>query len=90
MPLRRLLVLIRHLPAESALAHAVHGSHWSVEAHLLDDVRMALTHSKKHPAKPHPSRPTGKAKKALDPLRLAAGRRRRMERKRAIERGEIT
>lgn len=62
---------------------------WTVTDHLLDDIRMALTGSKKKPAKPHPQRPKGKAKR-LNPRRLADGMRRRQERKRALERGEIT
>lgn len=30
--------------------------HWSLEAHLLDNLRMAQTGSKKKPAKPMPGR----------------------------------
>jgi hypothetical protein len=68
----------------------VHGTWWSIEAHLLDDVRMALVHTKKRAAQAHPARPTGRIKRALDPIRLAAARRRRRLRQRAIERGDIT
>ena len=90
LTLRRLHVLIRHLPPDSATAVALGGPSWSIGDHLLDDIRMALTHSKKRPAKPHPLRPRGRRKKTLDPRRLAAGRRRRAERRDAIERGDIT
>lgn len=72
------------------MAQAIHGGpSWSITDHLIDDLRMALTNSKKHPAKPHPQRPLG-IKKRLNPKRLADGRRRRAERRRQIEAGEIT
>lgn len=90
LTLRRLLVLIRHLPPESALSAELRGGepHWTVGDHLLDDLRMAQTGSKKHPAKPHPQRPLG-SKKTVNPQALAAGRRRRAARRRAIEAGDI-
>jgi hypothetical protein len=90
LTLRRLLVLIRHLPEESALTVALaDGMRWSLEAHLLDDLRMWLTGSKKQPAKPHPARPLGNPKR-LNAEAIAAGRRRRALSLRAIEAGEIT
>jgi hypothetical protein len=67
--------------------------HWSLEAHLLDDIRMVWTGTKDKPAKPHPARPTGKRRRAVTPDRrrkLAEARRRAHERRRAIEAGEIT
>lgn len=89
---RRLGVLVRHLPHESAVAQ--HGRklkpYWTVEAHLIDELRMTLVHSKKNPAKPHPDRPTGTVR--VDPERakkLAAGRRRARIRKERIASGEI-
>jgi len=51
-------VLIRHLPPDSPLGDALRGGreHWSLEAHLLDDLRMVWTGDEKHPPKPHPGR----------------------------------
>jgi hypothetical protein len=49
---------VRYLPADAAL-WAIHrdGPEWSVEAHLLDDLRMLWSGTKDKPAKPHPMRP---------------------------------
>jgi hypothetical protein len=57
--LRRLWILLSNLPTQSRLyADLYNDGHeiWSLEAHLIDDCRMALTGSEKHPAKPHPAR----------------------------------
>lgn len=89
LTLRRLLVLIRYLPRESAVQIAVNGEHWSIEAHLIDDLRMVQVHSKKNPAKPHPARPLGNPKR-LNAEAIADGRRRRALRARRIAAGEIT
>lgn len=58
LSLRKVGVLVRHLPGESRTVRHLSGDgpHWSLEAVLLDDLRMAMTSSKKHPAKPHPLR----------------------------------
>src|SRR5690606_27068527 len=42
LTLRRLWVLISHLPPESTLAHIERAGHpeWTLEAHLLDTIRM--------------------------------------------------
>jgi hypothetical protein len=67
--------------------------HWSIEAHLLDNLRMVQTGSKDKPPKPHPMRPTGEKRRRDTPDRqrkLAAARNRARARRRAIEAGEIT
>ena len=89
LTLRRLYVLVSQLPAESRLAQD--GSmHWSLEAQLLDDVRMALTGSKQHPPQPHPQRPKAPSeRKPHDPRVVADARRRSRERERQIAAGEI-
>lgn len=57
LSLRKVGVLVRHLPAEAATVEKITGNPaWSLEAILLDDLRMALTHSEKRKAKPHPAR----------------------------------
>ncbi len=90
LTLRRLYVLVSQLPGESRLAQTEQ-FHWSLEAQLLDDVRMALTGSKEHPPKPHPQRPGAKRElKQHDPRRMADARRRSRERERQIAEGEIT
>ena len=80
-----------HLPPESAVAGIVREGklHWTLEAHLLDDLRMAMTGSKKNPAKPHPMRPKGKAKRMTMTQRrkLHAARARAAERRRLREEG---
>lgn len=87
-----MLVLVRQLPPESRLAQELVGTHWSVEAHLLDTLRMVWTHSEKQPAKPHPDRPTVEKRRQESPefkQALEAARRRARVRKQKIERGEI-
>lgn len=90
LTLRRLKVLIQHLPADCAVNRSVgEPLHWGVEAHLLDDLRMTLVGKK---AKPHPQRPK-RSKRPASPDRLRAlqaGRRRAAARRKAIESGEIT
>jgi hypothetical protein len=90
LTLRRLLVLIRYLPDESALSTLMRKAPaWSVEAHLLDELRIAIQGRK---GKPHPARPRGQRRR-LTPERLkkiAESRRRAAARRRAIESGEIT
>lgn len=93
LTLRRLRVLISYLPEDSALAAAERGGkpHWTVEAHLLDDLRIVLTNTKKDPAKRHPARPKAAPKKPT-PERLrkiAAARRRASDRRRRIASGEL-
>lgn len=85
---------LAHLPPDSAVAALERDGKppWTMTDYLLDDQRMhfeAVNSKKGHQPKPHPLRPTG-AERRLDPQRLAAGRRRRVERARAIEAGEIT
>lgn len=95
LTLRRLAVLVRHLPPESSVAFIARDKemHWSVEAQLLDDLRMVWTGTKDKPAKPHPKRPTPGRARRKDPARarkLADAKRRARERRRAIAAGEIT
>lgn len=84
-------MLVAHLPPESATAFALRGkAHWSIEAHLLDDLRMALTGSEKKPPKPHPSRPKAVQRHGRpSEVALAKARQRRAARHRAIAAGEI-
>lgn len=93
LTLRRLRVLIRHLPEESALALAQRDGkpHWSVEAHLIDDLRMSMTGTKDRPAQRHPARPKPSPKTHTPERqrRIAAARRRAADRRRRIESGEL-
>lgn len=90
LTLRRIWVLVKHLPPESAVMTALRdgAAHWTVEAHLLDELRMTLTGSEKEPAKPHPERPQpGRAARRNDPERqrkLAAARKRARDRRRRL------
>ena len=88
LTLRRLFVLISHLPPTSNVAAIPRGGrpHWSIEAHLLDNLRMVQTGTKEKPAEPHPLR---FEPKRLPASRIADGQRRRAERLRLIEAGEI-
>lgn len=95
LPMRRLWVLIHHLPADSAVAAIDRdGPLWTLEAHLLDDVRMwlmLLAGAKAKEVKPHPQRPI--PAKHVDPARMKKiidARKRLHERQRAIAAGEIT
>src|SRR5690606_9976085 len=95
LTLRRIFVLVRHLPPESAVAEVLRGGkpHWSIEAQLIDDLRVSLTGSKERPSKPHPSRPKPSSRPRTTPERarkLAAARRRARERRRRLEAGELT
>lgn len=92
---RKRAAFLRHLPESSAVAGIGRdGPRWSVEAHLLDDVRMWLMRlcgAEIKDIKPHPQRPIGA--KPIDPARqkkLADARRRAKERRRRIAAGEIT
>ena len=86
LSLRRIRNLVAALPVESAVdAIDRRGKPaWRLEHHLLDDIHMALTHSKKRPAKPHPLRPRGKPK-VLNKRRLEAGQKRRQARLRRLK-----
>lgn len=68
-------------------------AHWSLEAHLLDDLRVALTSTEKQRAKIHPARPkpTGKRKPDSPERRskLADARRRARQRRARREAGEL-
>lgn len=93
LTLRMIYVRLSHLPPESAVMTLERDSKpvWSVEAHLLDDVRMVLSSSEKHPARPHPDRPV---KRRAAPSRerarkLAAARKRARARQRAKDTGEL-
>lgn len=91
--MRRLWVLVTHLPPESALGALGRDGkpHWSIEAHLLDDLRMAMTGTKEKPAKPHPGRPQGgNQQRRINRRAFRAAQRRAAERRAAIAAGEIT
>ncbi|MFV0315444.1 MAG: hypothetical protein ACK5O2_00585 [Microthrixaceae bacterium] len=82
LPLRRMWVLISHIPADAATADALRKQPaWSIEAHLLDDLRIVLTSTEKKAAKPHPDRPRPAASRP-DPAKVADARRRRAARHR--------
>lgn len=92
LTLRRLHALVTNLPPESALARELSSNpEWTLEAHLLDTIRMALTSTEKKPAKPWPGRfkpnkPDADQRSAA----LRAAEKRRLERERKIAAGEIT
>lgn len=88
-------VRLVRLPPESSVWTEVRGEpYWTVAEHLIDEVRMALVHSTKHKAKPHPQRPRGlKGPAQVTPKRrrvIANALARKAERQRQIEAGEIT
>lgn len=95
LTLRRLLVLVTHLPPESATAGLMRDGKpmWTGEMHLLDDLRMAMTTSTKHKSKPHPQRPKATAKRRKDSperrRKLTAARKRAADRREKIASGEI-
>jgi hypothetical protein len=94
LTLRRIFVLVQHLPPESAIADLARDGkpHWSIEAQLLDDLRVSLTGSKDRPSRPHPARPKPSTQPRETPERrrkLAAARRRARERRRLIDAGLI-
>jgi hypothetical protein len=73
--LRRLLVLVRHLPPGSAVEAAVHPStepEWGVLHQLVDDTRQCVTAALgvKEPA-PHPLSPHARRARALTAERAA-------------------
>lgn len=87
LTLRMILVRIRHLPPDSAVSIALGGAGWTVTDYLVSDLFHAQV------GKKHPGRPKDVASKAPSPDRerkLAGARRRRAQRQRAIEAGEIT
>lgn len=94
LTLRRLHVLVTHLPLESVTVALVKGTPWTRTEHLLDDLRMTveLTIPKKKRTKPKPH-PDRKSTKHVDPARrrkLQSARARARERRRKIDAGEIT
>lgn len=85
LTLRRLLVLLDHLPPGAATVRATGGSGWSLTDYLVSDVYHALAQT------PHPSRPVVNAPSDPDrDKRVAAFKARAAERQRAIDAGEIT
>lgn len=89
LTLRMLLVRVKYLPAESALAAG-----WSRTDHLLDELRRqtAAAAGVKNP-KPHPDRPKSQKHRRVDtPARRKAVRefhRRAAARKQAIAEGRL-
>lgn len=91
LTLRRINVFITHLPPDSAVVSVVFregAPYWSLEAHLLDNVRMALTGSEKQPSQPHPGRPFATAASNKGgperKRKIAAARGRARERRRQL------
>lgn len=64
---RRLLVIVRHLPVDSAVGRAL--ELWPIELELLDDIRRAQMAAIKAPSDPHPARPEAKAQAAAKAAR---------------------
>lgn len=85
LTLRRIGLLIRHLPPGSATALATGGTGWGLSDHLLADIYGA-TAGEAHPSKPKPVKGSDPAR---DKARRAAKARAR-ERQRQIDAGEIT
>ncbi len=91
LTLRRLWVLLQHLPSESALGSIDRNGHpeWRLEHVLLAHVWQQTARSKK----PHPMLTAAmkrNQRRVQDPARVQAARRRAAERRRAIAAGEIT
>ena len=85
LSLRRLRNLLFNLPPDSATSTALRGgtAWWPVEAHLIDDLRIALTSTKKDTSKPHPARPQPPRKRGgPDRARKLADARRRAQQRR--------
>lgn len=95
LTLRRLWVLVRHLPTDSSVALVVgpRAAQWQLEHHLLDEIRIGLAAlaGEKKP-KPAPGR-FGPSRLPHGPdweRRLAAAKRRARDRRQAIEAGVLT
>jgi len=85
LTLRRIGVLVRHLPVDSSTAMATGSPGWTLTERLLADVFHATA------GEPHPGLPESATQ--VDPSRakaIRAAKARAAERKRAIEAGEIT
>jgi hypothetical protein len=82
---RRIGVLVRHLPADSASAVADGGSGWRLEHYLLADV-FHSTAGKPHPALPPPVKGSNPERD----MHIRQAKARAYERARAIAAGEIT
>lgn len=92
LTLRRIYVLIKHLPPESHCASLSRDGrpHWPITAHVLDDLRIAMTSTKDHPTKPYPTRFPPKRVSGQLRRKIQDGRRRRRDRQAQIDAGEIT
>lgn len=87
LTLRQLASFVTGLPPDSATARAVGGDGLTMTDVLLMDIFHAQA------GKPHPSRPSGRGDvvaSAEKAERLRKAKRRAAQRRRAIERGEIT
>lgn len=80
--LRRLLVIVRHLPVESAVGRAL--GEWPLWWDLLDDIRRAQMVAIKGNPDPHPERPAAR-RQAEAKAERAAKRRRSIEESRERE-----
>lgn len=86
LTVRMILVRVRHLPPDSAVAVALGQPGWTVADYLIADLFHATG------GKRHPSRPTGSTAQIADPVRerkLRSARARARARQRAIARGEL-
>ncbi|WP_017590912.1 hypothetical protein [Nocardiopsis ganjiahuensis] len=75
LTLRRLAVLLRHLPSESATATALGGDGWTLAHYLMADIVHATT-GQPHPADPRVRRAEEEKKARLEQARERAERRR--------------
>lgn len=97
LTLRKIAVLVRHLPVDSAVVRTYEGwTAWRIEHALLDDIRMTVQASipaKKAPKiQTHPDRPKA-MKPPPTPAQVRArnaAKKRAAERRRKIAAGEIT
>lgn len=76
LSLRRLAVLTRHLPSDSATAMAVGGNGWTLSHYLMADMVHATT-GQPHPADPRVRQAEEEKKARLEQARERAEQRRR-------------
>lgn len=91
LTLRRIHVLLRHLPHDAATVAAQrdHRPFFALEHVLLADVWQAAAQSKKpHPLLTEAQKQARRQKRQVDPKKLAAARARARARKRSLQGGE--
>ena len=82
---RRIVILIQHLPADSATFIALGGAGWTTGDYLLADIFHGLARL------PHPARPTSESSNdSISVKKLDEFKKRLEERKTKLATGEIT